>query len=57
MNVAYDLTWIVVEAGEIGDETASLIGKSGMQTVHIRFDEAFVGGSFIRWKLGCGFVD
>ena len=39
MNVAYDLTWIVVEAGEIGDETASLIGKSGMQTVHIRFDE------------------
>ncbi|WOH10134.1 hypothetical protein DCAR_0729596 [Daucus carota subsp. sativus] len=39
MNVPYDLTWIVVEAGGISNETASLIAKSGRKTVHIGFDE------------------
>ncbi|KAK1363792.1 Glycosyltransferase [Heracleum sosnowskyi] len=39
MNVPYDLTWIVVEAGGVTNETASLIARSGRRIVHIGFDE------------------
>ncbi|KAL3646334.1 Beta-1,4-xylosyltransferase irx14 [Castilleja foliolosa] len=38
MNVPYDLIWIVVEAGGATNETASLIEKSGLKTIHIGFD-------------------
>ncbi|XP_073041114.1 probable beta-1,4-xylosyltransferase IRX14H [Primulina eburnea] len=39
MNVPYDLIWIVVEAGGVTNETASLISKAGLKTIHIGFDE------------------
>lgn len=39
MNVPYDLVWIVVEAGGKTNETASLIAKSGIRTMHIGFKE------------------
>lgn len=39
MNVPYDLIWIVVEAGGTTNETASLLANSGLQTIHIGFDE------------------
>ncbi|CAK9167115.1 unnamed protein product [Ilex paraguariensis] len=39
MNVPYDLIWIVVEAGGTTNETASLIAKSGLRTIHIGFNE------------------
>ncbi|KAK4393266.1 Beta-1,4-xylosyltransferase IRX14 [Sesamum angolense] len=38
MNVPYDLIWIVVEAGGATNETASLIAKSGLRTIHIGFN-------------------
>ncbi|XP_047949908.1 probable beta-1,4-xylosyltransferase IRX14H [Salvia hispanica] len=38
MNVRYDLVWIVVEAGGTTNETASLIAKSGLKTIHIGVD-------------------
>ncbi|PIN25364.1 Beta-1,3-glucuronyltransferase B3GAT1/SQV-8 [Handroanthus impetiginosus] len=38
MNVPYDLIWIVVEAGGVTNETASLISKSGLKIMHIGFD-------------------
>ncbi|GAB4846955.1 Probable beta-1,4-xylosyltransferase irx14h [Ancistrocladus abbreviatus] len=38
MNAPYDVVWIVVEAGGVTNETASLIGKSGIQTIHIGFN-------------------
>ncbi|KAI3462732.1 hypothetical protein Pfo_030920 [Paulownia fortunei] len=38
MNVPYDLIWIVVEAGGATNETASLISKSGLKTIHIGFE-------------------
>ncbi|KAA8531663.1 hypothetical protein F0562_006620 [Nyssa sinensis] len=37
MNVPYDLTWIVVEAGGTTNETAFLLAKSGLRTIHIGF--------------------
>ncbi|CAN4126902.1 unnamed protein product [Withania somnifera] len=39
MNVPYNVVWIVVEAGGATNETASLIGKSGLKTVHIGLHE------------------
>ncbi|KAL8546347.1 hypothetical protein ACS0TY_006169 [Phlomoides rotata] len=33
-----NIIWIVVEAGGITNETASLISKSGLKTIHIGFD-------------------
>ncbi|XP_068657494.1 probable beta-1,4-xylosyltransferase IRX14H isoform X2 [Aristolochia californica] len=39
MLVPYDLTWIVVEAGGLTNETASLLAKSGLRTIHLPFDE------------------
>ncbi|KAL0431534.1 UNVERIFIED_CONTAM: Beta-1,4-xylosyltransferase IRX14 [Sesamum radiatum] len=38
MNVPYDVIWVVVEAGGATNETASLISKSGLRTIHIGFD-------------------
>ncbi|KAL3626824.1 Beta-1,4-xylosyltransferase irx14 [Castilleja foliolosa] len=38
INVPYDLIWIVVEAGGATNETASVIEKSGLKTIHIGFD-------------------
>ncbi|GAB4849010.1 Probable beta-1,4-xylosyltransferase irx14h [Ancistrocladus abbreviatus] len=38
MNAPYDVVWIVVEAGGVTNETASLIRKSGIQTLHIGFN-------------------
>ncbi|CAK9134996.1 unnamed protein product [Ilex paraguariensis] len=39
MNVPYDLIWIVVEAGGKTNETASLLAKSGLRTIHIGFNQ------------------
>ncbi|KAF5196400.1 Nucleotide-diphospho-sugar transferases superfamily protein [Thalictrum thalictroides] len=39
MLVPYDLVWIVVEAGGTSNETASILEKSRLQTIHIGFDE------------------
>uniref|UniRef100_A0A5B6YTG8 Glycosyltransferases n=1 Tax=Davidia involucrata TaxID=16924 RepID=A0A5B6YTG8_DAVIN len=39
MNVPYDLIWIVVEAGGTTNETASLLDKSGLRTIHIGFEQ------------------
>ena len=39
MNVPYEVTWIVVEAGGVTNETAALIQKSGVRTIHIGFDQ------------------
>ncbi|KAJ4967553.1 hypothetical protein NE237_019402 [Protea cynaroides] len=39
MLAPYDLTWIVVEAGGITNETASLLAKTGLRTIHIGFDQ------------------
>ncbi|KAK4360041.1 hypothetical protein RND71_022270 [Anisodus tanguticus] len=35
MNVPYNAVWIVVEAGGVTNETASLMEKSGLKTIHI----------------------
>lgn len=37
MNVPYDLVWIVVEAGGVTNETASLLAKSGLKTIHVEY--------------------
>lgn len=39
MNVPYDLVWIVVEAGGITNETAALLAKSGLRTIHVGFEQ------------------
>ncbi|VFQ69208.1 unnamed protein product [Cuscuta campestris] len=39
MNVPYNVVWIVVEAGGTSNETASLLAKSGLRTVHLEFRE------------------
>lgn len=39
MNVNYDVVWIVVEAGGPTNETATLIAKSKLRTVHVGFDQ------------------
>lgn len=46
MNVRYDLVWIVVEAGGTTNETASLIAKSGLKTIHIGLN----GNMPILWE-------
>lgn len=38
-NVPYPLTWIVVEAGGVTNETASLLARSGLEFLHIPFHE------------------
>lgn len=37
MNVPYEVVWIVVEAGGPTNETATLIAKSRLRTIHIGF--------------------
>eukprot|EP00262_Sarcandra_glabra_P012540 TRINITY_DN3257_c0_g1_i1.p1 TRINITY_DN3257_c0_g1~~TRINITY_DN3257_c0_g1_i1.p1 ORF type:complete len:517 (+),score=61.23 TRINITY_DN3257_c0_g1_i1:157-1707(+) len=39
MLVPYNLIWIVVEAGGVTNETASTLARSGIQTIHLAFDE------------------
>lgn len=39
MLVPYDVVWIVVEAGGVSNETASIISKSGVKTIHIGFKQ------------------
>lgn len=39
MLVPYDLTWIVVEAGGISNETADLLARSKLRTIHLGFDQ------------------
>nr|CAI93189.1 glycosyltransferase [Medicago truncatula] len=39
MLVPYDLIWIVVEAGGVTNETASIIGKSGLKIIHVGFNQ------------------
>ena len=39
MLVPYDVVWIVVEAGGVSNETASIIGKSGVRVIHVGFDQ------------------
>lgn len=39
MLVPYDLVWIVVEAGGVTNETASLIAKSKLRTIHVGVDQ------------------
>ncbi|KAL3525665.1 hypothetical protein ACH5RR_014037 [Cinchona calisaya] len=39
MNVPYDLVWVVVEAGGVTNETASLLAKSGLNTIHVEFGQ------------------
>ena len=39
MLVPYELVWIVVEAGEITNETASVLAKSGLETIHVGFNQ------------------
>ncbi|KAK1299715.1 putative beta-1,4-xylosyltransferase IRX14H [Acorus calamus] len=39
MLAPYDLTWIVVEAGGKTEETANFIASSGLETIHVGFDE------------------
>ncbi|KAL9660021.1 hypothetical protein QQ045_024831 [Rhodiola kirilowii] len=43
MNVPYDVVWIVVEAGGTSNETASIIAKSGLRTMHIGFEQQMPG--------------
>ncbi|CAJ1942881.1 unnamed protein product [Sphenostylis stenocarpa] len=38
MLVPYDVIWIVVEAGRVTNETASIIAKSGLRTIHVGFN-------------------
>ncbi|CAK7337722.1 unnamed protein product [Dovyalis caffra] len=39
MLLPYDVVWIVVEAGGVTNETASIIAKSGVKTRHIGFNQ------------------
>ncbi|KAJ7944457.1 Glycosyltransferase [Quillaja saponaria] len=39
MLVPYDVVWIVVEAGGVTKETASIFAKSGLKTIHIGFNQ------------------
>ncbi|ONK70297.1 uncharacterized protein A4U43_C05F32280 [Asparagus officinalis] len=45
MLVPYDLTWIVVEAGGISNETADLIERSKIKTIHLGFER----GMPLKW--------
>ncbi|KAF8098933.1 hypothetical protein N665_0255s0010 [Sinapis alba] len=39
MLVPYDVVWIVVEAGGASNETALIIAKSGLRTIHVGFNQ------------------
>ncbi|XP_065872642.1 probable beta-1,4-xylosyltransferase IRX14H isoform X2 [Euphorbia lathyris] len=51
MLVPYDLIWIVVEAGGFTNETASIIAKSALKTIHIKFKERMSNSWEGRHKL------
>ncbi|XVE87074.1 hypothetical protein DITRI_Ditri18aG0087200 [Diplodiscus trichospermus] len=51
MLVPYDLVWIVVEAGGVSNETASLIAKSGLKTIHVGFNQRMPNSWEERNKL------
>ncbi|OMP01935.1 Glycosyl transferase, family 43 [Corchorus olitorius] len=51
MLVPYDLVWIVVEAGGVSNETASLLAKSGLKTVHVGFNQRMPNSWDERNKL------
>ncbi|XVF15507.1 hypothetical protein REPUB_Repub09cG0159800 [Reevesia pubescens] len=51
MLVPYDLVWIVVEAGGVSNETASLIAKSGLKTIHVGFNQRMPNSWDERNKL------
>lgn len=51
MLVPYDLVWIVVEAGGVTNETASLIAKSGLTTIHVGFSQRIPNSWEARHKL------
>ncbi|BFG35909.1 hypothetical protein CerSpe_221830 [Prunus speciosa] len=39
MLVPYDVVWIVVEAGGVTNETASIVSKSGLRIIHVGFNQ------------------
>ncbi|CAN1294311.1 Probable beta-1,4-xylosyltransferase IRX14H [Linum perenne] len=51
MLVPYDVLWIVVEAGGASNETAAIISKSGVKTIHIGVDEKMPSTWKGRYKL------
>lgn len=51
MLVPYELVWVVVEAGGTSNETASILDKSKLQTIHIGVDEAMPVSWDERHKL------
>ena len=51
MLVPYDLVWIVMEAGGVSNETASLIAKSGLKTIHVGFNQRMPNSWDERNKL------
>ncbi|KAF2283760.1 hypothetical protein GH714_014941 [Hevea brasiliensis] len=51
MLVPYGVVWIVVEAGGVTDETAAIIAKSGVRTIHIGFKQRMPNSWEARHKL------
>ncbi|KAJ9170649.1 hypothetical protein P3X46_018742 [Hevea brasiliensis] len=51
MLVPYDVVWIVVEAGGVSNETASIIAKSGVKTIHVEFNQRMPNSWERRHKL------
>ncbi|XP_061340022.1 probable beta-1,4-xylosyltransferase IRX14H [Gastrolobium bilobum] len=51
MLVPYDVVWIVVEAGGVSNETASVVGRSGLRTIHIGFNHRMPNSWDARHKL------
>ncbi|KAG6774039.1 hypothetical protein POTOM_021388 [Populus tomentosa] len=51
MLVPYDVVWIVVEAGGATNETASIIAKSSIKTLHIGFTQKMPNSWEGRHKL------
>lgn len=49
--VPYDVVWIVVEAGGVSNETAAIIAKSGLKTIHIGFKQKMPNSWEGRHKL------
>lgn len=51
MLVPYDVVWIVVEAGGVSNETASIIAKSGVKTIHVGLNQRMPNSWERRHKL------
>ncbi|KAJ7299203.1 hypothetical protein O6H91_16G091700 [Diphasiastrum complanatum] len=43
MSVPGPLTWIVVEAGGVSNETTSLLARSGLECFHLSVDQSMPG--------------